>query len=112
MDFESPLASAVLTINGGESTKTADEEGTAYFETSRVESISYNYLGRNERIIIDDKAYNDIVIFAQDIDTGAVPDYFVDELVVAKRNKIIMYPNSAERTFRIKRARNGKIHWK
>jgi len=111
MDFEQPLAAAVLKVNDDE-VKSADSNGAAYFNTTVIKKITYNYLGQSETIEIDNQDLNEIEITVKDLQLGAVPDYFANELVVAKKSEIIMYPNSSERSFRIKRARNGKTEWK
>ncbi len=112
-DFETPLGFASVEINDGEVNGNLNEKGIGYFNVGELRTITYFYLGdRKETIEIDNPNLTEIEIIVRDLEYGAIPEYFVDRLVVAKRKKIIMNPNKPERKFRMKRSKTGKRHWK
>ena len=89
-----------------------NNQGICYFKVDQIKNITYAYLGdRIEKIIIDDPDLNDIQIHVRDLDLNAVPEYFVNEIVVATRRKIVIKPTDPERKFRIKRSRSGIKRW-
>lgn len=108
---EFPLTSASLEINDGELTGILNDEGIAFFNTNEVRNITYSFLNRKETIEINNRKLNHIQIFVRDLELGAISDYFVDEIVIAKRTEILFYPNSPERKYSIRRSRFGKKSW-
>ena len=112
-DYEFPLVSAYVEINNGEVTGTLNEHGIGYFEVSEIRNITYSYLGdRKEKIQINNQRFNEIEIFVRDLESGVIPEYFVDKLVIVTDKEINMYPNSPERNYKLKRSRFGKRYWK
>jgi hypothetical protein len=112
-DHEIPLGFAYVEINNGEVKGNLNEEGIGYFEISEIRNITYSFLGdRQETIRINNTELNDIEIFVRDLESGVIPEYFVDKLVVVTAKEINMYPNSPERNYKLKRSRFGKKYWK
>jgi len=86
-DLYYPLQYASVQINGKD-WKVTDRNGVAEFNSSNIESIYYQYLGKEETIEIDNPNYDEIEITISDLDMTAVQRFFTDEIMVVKNKKL------------------------
>lgn len=113
-DYEGPLKYFDVKINDGEFEERTDLNGICFFKVSEIKNISFTYYlssSKTETIIIDNPKINDIEIFVSDYDADNY-SYFVDELVVATKEKIIFNPTNKKKKFEQKRARFARKRWK
>ena len=113
-DYEGPLEYFDIKINDGEFEERTDMNGICFFKVSEIKNITFTYYlsysSRTETIVIDNPKINDVEIFVSDYDESD-DFYFVDKLVVATKEKIILDPNE-KRKFELGRAKFERKWWK
>lgn len=105
-DANSPFTMAYVIINNGPSGKVADLNGVVEFEIEEVNSITYEFIGRNETIEIENPNYNDIDIIVRDFEYTAIPKFITNEVIHQKKGKLIFQDNRF-----LKRTNNKNKGW-
>ena len=105
-DLNSPLEGANIWVNDKPG-KVADRNGTVEFDITQVETIRYQYLGKDETISIDHPDYNEIEITINDLDMSAVPRFFTDKIMTLKNREL--YYND---WFSLKKTNMNQKQWK
>ncbi|SNR14182.1 hypothetical protein [Tenacibaculum jejuense] len=86
----------------------ANDKGFGIFQSEMLKNVTYNFLGQEETIQIDNPNYNEIEILIRDLDTDIVPNYFTDMPFVVTKNKIVLYPNDKEKRYEKKRIKKKR----
>lgn len=101
-----PLSYTSLIVNEN-NVNTTDINGNAEFSTEKVYSIYFQYLGKEETIVIDNPNYNEIEITVNDLDITAMPRFFTDKVMYIKNNKLFY-----NKWFGLKRNQIKNKSWK
>lgn len=100
--WEFPLMAAYLLINDEKEGKIVDENGFVEFQTKKLNTITYYYLGYKETISIDNPNYNEIEILVKDIEIDAFTKYLTDKLIIKRGKKVYFDPDYSLRRNHIK----------
>ncbi len=101
-----PLSYTKLIVNEN-IVNAADIDGIAEFSIEKIYSIYFQYLGKEETIIIDNPNYNEIEITVNDLDVTAMPRFFSDKVMYIKNNKLFY-----NEWFGLKRTRLKNKSWR
>ena len=105
-DLNFPLEGANIWVNDKPG-KVADRNGTVEFDITQVETVRYQYLGKDETISIDNPDYDEIEITISDLDMSAVPRFFTDKIMTLKNREL--YYND---WFSLKKTNMNQKQWK
>ncbi|MEO1031074.1 MAG: hypothetical protein AAFX55_06700 [Bacteroidota bacterium] len=89
-DKNGELGYSNILINNGTQGAAANESGIAEFDTSVLNNITYNFLGQEETIKIENPNYNEIEILIRDLDINAIPEFLTDYKIRVKGKKLII----------------------
>ena len=101
-----PLSYSNLIINGN-IVKSTDVDGIALFSIEKIYSIYFQYLGKEETILLDNPNYNEIEITVNDLDITTMPRFFTDKVMYIKKNKLFY-----NEWFGLKRTQKKNKSWK
>jgi hypothetical protein len=101
-DFETLFFGVGISINNGEQEKVDDDlDGIVEFNSDKIFSVEYQFLGQKEKILIDNPEYNYIEIIAKDL--GSEMSYITNKKILIGNRKLIFNTDKHWSMFALKK---------